>query len=61
MRSTSGLTRTGPWVGTVDYAAPEQLEAKEGDHRVDVYGLGCVFYELLTGEVPFPKARNSRR
>jgi serine/threonine-protein kinase len=55
--SQSGLTRTGRWVGTIDYAAPEQLQAQEVDLRVDVYGLGCVLFEVLTGEVPFPKAR----
>ena len=53
--STSGLTRAGSWVGTVDYAAPEQLQALDCDHRVDVYALGCVLYEALTGEVPFPE------
>jgi serine/threonine protein kinase len=59
--STSGLTRAGSWVGTVDYAAPEQLQAMDCDHRVDVYALGCVLYEALTGEVPFPKARDVQK
>jgi serine/threonine protein kinase len=59
--STSGLTRAGTWVGTIDYAAPEQLQALDCDHRVDVYALGCLLYEMLTGEIPFPKARNVQK
>jgi serine/threonine-protein kinase len=59
--SQSGLTRTGRWVGTVDYAAPEQLQAADMDLRVDVYALGCVLYEALTGEVPFPRARELQK
>jgi serine/threonine-protein kinase len=59
--SESGLTRTGRWVGTLDYAAPEQLQATDVDLRVDVYGLGCVLYQALTGEVPFPKARDVQK
>jgi serine/threonine protein kinase len=61
MLSTSGLTRAGQWVGTIDQAAPEQLQAADVDHRVDVYALGCVLYEMLTGEVPFPRARDVRK
>jgi serine/threonine protein kinase len=59
--STSGLTRPGQWVGTLDQAAPEQLQAEDVDHRVDVYALGCVLYETLTGEVPFPRARDVQK
>jgi serine/threonine-protein kinase len=51
--SRSALTPTGQFLGTVDYVAPEQIEGKPVDARADVYSLGCVFYELLTGTAPF--------
>jgi serine/threonine-protein kinase len=53
--SDSGITATGQFVGTLDYAAPEQFENKPLDARTDVYSLGCVLYECLTGEVPFSR------
>ncbi len=49
------LTQTGQLLGTVDYAAPEQIEGKPVDGRADVYSLGCLLFECLTGSVPFPK------
>ena len=53
--SVSGLTKTGQFLGTVDYAAPEQFEGKPLDRRADVYSLGCVAFECLTGKVPYPR------
>jgi predicted ATPase len=47
------LTRTGQIVGTLDYLAPEQIEGGEVDGRVDVYALGCMLYQCLTGAPPF--------
>jgi serine/threonine protein kinase len=53
--SRSGLTATGEFVGTIDYIAPEQIQGKPLDGRADIYSLGCVLYECLTGRVPFKK------
>src|SRR5207248_3160652 len=53
--SRSGLTTTGEFVGTIDYIAPEQIQDKEIDGRTDLYSLGCVLYECITGQVPFEK------
>jgi serine/threonine protein kinase len=52
---TGGMTQTGTFVGTVDYIAPEQIEGRRVDARADVYALGCVTYQLLSGSVPFPR------
>ncbi len=51
--TVSSLTGSRAILGTVDYLAPEQIEAKPVDARVDVYALGCVLYECLVGEPPF--------
>jgi serine/threonine-protein kinase len=48
-RASQPLTKTGVFVGTADYASPEQIEGKDLDGRADVYSLGCVLYECLTG------------
>jgi serine/threonine protein kinase len=47
------LTRPGQWVGTLDYLAPELIEGKEATPESDVYALGCLVYECVTGAAPF--------
>ncbi len=49
------LTREGGWVGTPDYVAPEQIQGHKVDRRADVYSLGCVLFEMLTGHVAYEK------
>src|SRR5436190_14546998 len=55
VNSQSGMKRTGQRVGTLDYVAPEQISGGALDARVDVYSLGCVLFEALTGQVPYPR------
>ncbi|HEX2568874.1 MAG TPA: serine/threonine-protein kinase [Polyangia bacterium] len=47
------LTQVGMVLGTPEYMAPERATGKESDHRVDQYALGCIMYEMLTGDVPY--------
>jgi serine/threonine-protein kinase len=47
------LTRTGSTVGTTGYLAPEQIQGKEATPRSDLYSLGCLTFEMLTGKRPF--------
>jgi serine/threonine-protein kinase len=49
------LTESGKWMGTADYASPEQIQGGKVDARSDVYSLGCVLYEMLTGRIPFER------
>lgn len=50
--AVSGRTLTGAALGTPEYTAPEQLRGGTVDHRADIYSLGVMLYEMLTGELP---------
>src|SRR5919198_113662 len=53
--SVSSLTGERGFVGTIDYVPPEQIEGSKLDGRADLYSLGCVLYECLTGQRPFER------
>ncbi len=55
VEGTERLTQTGQWIGTLDYASPEQIAGQGVDARTDVYALGCLLYHLLAGRPPFEK------
>ncbi len=57
--SLSGITGTGQFIGTLDYAAPEQFEAGGLDARTDVYSLGALLFECLTGHPPFRRGNDA--
>ena len=50
----ASMTATGTIMGTVSYMAPEQLRDLPVDHRADLFALGAIFHEMLTGKQPFP-------
>ncbi len=52
---TRGLTKANEFVGTIEYVAPEQIAGKPLDGRADIYALGCILFECLSGEVPFDR------
>jgi hypothetical protein len=54
--TSGGTTRTGSFVGTIEYCAPEQIEGRDVDRRADVYALACVFYECIVGTSPFHRS-----
>jgi len=51
--SVKGITGAGMMIGTPEYMSPEQVEGKEADQRSDLYALGVILYEMVTGRVPF--------
>ena len=59
VQSGGRATPTGDLLGTIDYVAPEQIEGRPVDGRADVYSLGCVAYECLTGRVPFARENDA--
>lgn len=53
LKNHAGITKTGTSLGTLSYMAPEQALGQPSDNRSDIWSLGVVFYEILTGELPF--------
>jgi serine/threonine protein kinase/Flp pilus assembly protein TadD len=50
---TKGVTDTGMMIGTPEYMSPEQVEGEEANQRSDIYSLGVIIYEMVTGRIPF--------
>jgi serine/threonine protein kinase len=50
---TKGITEAGVMIGTPEYMSPEQVDGQQADQRADIYALGIILFELLTGRVPF--------
>jgi predicted Ser/Thr protein kinase len=51
--SAPGMTEDGQLIGTLEYMSPEQLEGKKADERADLYSVGVILYEMITGRLPF--------
>jgi serine/threonine protein kinase len=58
-KDAPALTAIGQTVGTLEFMSPEQLRGKPLDGRSDIYALGMVAYEMLTGELPFKKSKST--
>ena len=59
LEASQSLTATGHGVGTIKYVAPEQIQGESLDRRADVYSLGCVLFEMLTGSLPFDEGSDA--